>query len=369
MPGFELSVHPLSLPLTQTFATAVRSAATLHTVIVTLRDQSGHLGYGEIPLSKVTGVDANKAIAILEGPLGATLRSALNVADAFEVVARSDAPAPILSGLDCALWDLRAQQQAIPLWQLLGARPSPIYTDMTISVDTAQVNIAKAAELAEKGFNCIKVKIDDRPGTVDMLQGVRREVGESITLRVDANQALTVDQAVRLINGCDDAGVNLELVEQPVLARDIAGLAQVNMQVDTPVMADEAVWTLTDLSEVIERGAAGMVNLKLAKTGGITEALTMRDVALEAGLSVFIGCMLESEIGLGAAACLAASVRDRALGSSAGQHGAPSRYQDLDGGLWLAESPVRGGIRYEGQRVELPTQPGLGIEAVAGVSM
>jgi len=122
------------------------------------------------------------------------------------------------------------------------------------------------------------------------------------------------------------------------------------------VLADESVRTSDDLREVIRRRAAGLVNIKLAKTGGLAEAQLMAELAARNGIGVVVGCMMESSVGVGAAAALAASLGGTDV----------VRTHDLDAGLWQSTSPVRGGIRYDGAEVVLSSQPGLGIDGLAG---
>ena len=124
--------------------------------------------------------------------------------------------------------------------------------------------------------------------------------------------------------------------------------------VDTRVLADESVWDTRDVREVLRARAADDVNLKLAKTGGLTEALAMVTIAREAGLGVLIGCMMESHVAVGASAALASML-----------DGATTTAQDLDAGLWLSASPVAGGLAYRGPVLEAMTAPGLGIRGLA----
>ena len=111
-----------------------------------------------------------------------------------------------------------------------------------------------------------------------------------------------------MIRGWERAGVGLQLVEQPVAAGDVEGLASVRAAVDTRVLADEAVWDTRDLLEVLRCSAADDVNIKLAKTGGLSEALTMVDIARGAGLGVVVGCMMESHVAVAASAALATTL-------------------------------------------------------------
>ncbi|MDI5943238.1 enolase C-terminal domain-like protein, partial [Micromonospora sp. DH15] len=183
-------------------------------------------------------------------------------------------------------------------------------------------------------------------------RAVRAAVGPDVRIRLDANQGWTPREAVRVIRGIEDAGLGVELVEQPVSHWDLDGLAWVSDRVGLPVLADESVFGVRDLVEVIRRRAADMVNVKLAKCGGLHAARTLLDLAAEHGVGTVVGSMMESQVGLGAAASLVAA------------HGT-SAVSDLDAAWWLAWSPVRGGIRYDGATVVLPDAPGLGIDSVS----
>jgi L-alanine-DL-glutamate epimerase-like enolase superfamily enzyme len=135
------------------------------------------------------------------------------------------------------------------------------------------------------------------------------------------------------------------------------GLAYVTTRVDTPVMADEAVWTTRDLRELIRLRAADMINIKLAKCGGLREALELAKLARENNVVAIAGCMAESHVGIASAAALAS-----AMGGDARDE---SIAQDLDGGLLLMHSPVDGGVSYDGDRVTLSGLPGTGIGGVS----
>jgi L-alanine-DL-glutamate epimerase-like enolase superfamily enzyme len=156
----------------------------------------------------------------------------------------------------------------------------------------------------------------------------------------------------------------VELVEQPVAAGDWQGLAEVSAAVGTPVMADESVRTLADLQTLLRYRAAPMINIKLAKTGGLHHARRLLERATAEGIGVVIGCMLESPVGIAAAASLAA-IMGAGIDAGAGVGAGAGRDQDLDGGLWLRSSPVTGGARYEGKVIRLASGPGLGIGALS----
>ena len=134
-------------------------------------------------------------------------------------------------------------------------------------------------------------------------------------------------------------------------AGDLAGLSRVRANTDFPVLADESVRTTADLEALLQLSAADAINIKLAKTGGPSEARRLAGAARAEGLGVIFGCMLESSVGVGAAAALAADI-------------SPDLAHDLDGGLWLAEQPVHGGAVCEGPTISFPDLPGQGVTGI-----
>ena len=144
-------------------------------------------------------------------------------------------------------------------------------------------------------------------------------------------------------------GLDIELIEQPVLADDVEGLKYVTDNTLTPIMADESIFSAKDALRVLESRAADLINIKLMKSGGIHEALKINALAEMYGVECMVGSMIETKLGITAAAHFAASQPN------------VTRF-DFDAPLMLAEDIVAGGIVYEGRRVHLPETPGLGLD-------
>lgn len=356
MPVAEMTTHLVSAPLHTPFVTALRRTTTTDTVVVELIDERGNRGYGEAPqVWRVTGESLAGARACLDGPL----RDVLLGRDPDDLV-------PLLrevrgavvgnhgakAAADVALHDLAARRLGVPLARYLGGAARSVPTDVTLSVDTAEALAASAAARVADGFDVLKVKVGTDPvADVARVQAIRDAVGPAVRIRLDANQGWTPRQAVRAMRAIEDSGAGVELVEQPVAGHDVAGLAHVTAHIDTPTLADETVYGVRDLLAVIATRAADMVNVKLAKSAGIGPARTLLELATEAGMGTMIGSMMETHIGVGAAASLAAAYPTTAV-------------SDLDAAWWLAEPPVTGGIRYQAATVLLPDAPGLGIDAL-----
>lgn len=340
------------------FVTALRSTSTVETVVVEVVDSDGLHGLGEAPqVWRVTGESLAGAEACLHGPLrdvvmGRSVDDLTDLLRAVEVAVVANQGAK--AALDVALHDLAARRLGVSLPRFLGTSCHEVATDVTVSAGALDRLSQDARTRVKDGFAVLKLKVgtdaaSDVASDVARIRAVRDAVGPEVAIRVDANQGWTVRQAISVIRSLEDAGVGLEFVEQPVAAHDIDGLARVTQSVDTAVMADESVFGLRDLTAVIERGAADLVNVKLAKCGGLSVARALLALAAAHGLGTIIGSMMEGPIGVGAAASLVAAYPTTVV-------------SDLDAAWWLSASPVLGGLRYDGGTVTLPDSPGLGID-------
>lgn len=355
-----LRVLRVPSPLARPFVTAVRRTDHIDAVLVEMTDADGRRGWGEAAVSwRVTGESPQSVAAAVAGPLAEAVmgRDARDVELPKELSKAIWGNPAARSAVECALADLAAQQAGVRLADALAAgsqthAPRSIRTDMTLSAATPGALADMAAEHASAGFGCLKIKVTADTDTVAAVSAVRAAVGSSVDLRIDANQAWDERTAIRWIQACEDAGLGLAFVEQPVAADDLAALARVTAAVSTPVMADESVRSVRDVHAIAAQGAANLVNIKLAKTGGVGAAYAAAQIADAAGIGVIFGCMMESHVGLGAAAQLAAAF-------------APETVHDLDAALWLRQPPISGGIHYQGDRVVLSDATGMGITGLA----
>ena len=223
---------------------------------------------------------------------------------------------------------------------------------MTLSAGSAADLAAAAVQRVADGFSTLKMKVGTDAATdVARVRAVREAVGPDVTIRLDANQGWTPDEAVTVIRALERADLGVELVEQPVRGEDVEGLAAVRSRVGLPVMADEALYSLVDLERIIRLEAADLVNVKLAKCGSLGVALEQLRRATEAGLGTMVGSMMETAIGVGAVAAVAAAHPTSVV-------------DDLDAAWWAAASPVVGGVEYDGDRLVLSSSVGSGVAAV-----
>ncbi|HET6986696.1 MAG TPA: dipeptide epimerase [Kribbella sp.] len=348
----KLTTHLVSAPLHTPFVTALRTATHADSLLVEISD--GELsGWGEAPqVWKVTGESLAGAQACVEGPITTALNG-LSPDDLTEALRRVQNAAAgnfgAKAAVDVALHDLAARRRGQTLHGFLGSTVDVVRTDVTLSVGDADALAAAGRARVADGFDVLKVKVGtDAKADVERVRRVREAIGPGPTLRLDANQGWSRRDAVTAIRALEDAGCDIELVEQPVVAADLDGMAWVTDRVGTPILADESVYGVRDLVAVIRQGAADLVNVKLAKCGGLGPARTLLELAREHGLGMVVGSMMESHVGVGAAAALVSAYPTSAV-------------NDLDAAWWLRESPVAGGIRYEGSLIHLPSAPGLGV--------
>ncbi|MEV0561019.1 dipeptide epimerase [Dactylosporangium sp. NPDC050588] len=344
----EVRTHRVSAPFHTPFVTALRRATAAESLIVEVVDGDGRSGYGEAPqVWQVTGgsvAGAEACVQQLLGPL-ITGRDADDLTGNTRLVQRAaQRNEGAKAAVDVALHDLAARRLGLPLVRFLGGTATSVPTDVTLSagslVDAAHARVAE-------GFRVLKVKVGVG-GDLARVRELRAAVGPDVVLRLDANQGWTPREAVTVIRGIEDAGLDVELIEQPVSRHDLDGLAWVSDRVGVPILADEAVFGVRDLVEVIRRRAADLVNVKLAKCGGIGPARTLLDLAIAHDMGTLVGSMMETQVGVGAAASLVAAYGTTAV-------------SDLDAAWWLSSSPVQGGPVYERDRVHLPEAPGLGL--------
>jgi L-Ala-D/L-Glu epimerase len=237
-------------------------------------------------------------------------------------------PGAARNALDCALLDLEAKTSGRRAWNLLGRpAPQPCTTAYTISLGAAETMAAATAEAAHRPLLKIKLGAD---GVGPRIAAVRKSAPES-ELIVDANEAWTAENLEQNLAACAEAGVTL--VEQPLPAGQDGALARIRRPLT--VCADESVHDRASLDGLRARYDA--VNIKLDKTGGLTEALVMADAAHALGFDIMVGCMVATSLAMAPAMLLARQ----------------ARFVDLDGPLLLARDRD-GGLRYDGSLVYPP---------------
>ena len=352
----QIRLGKLSVPLRVPFKTALRTVERVEDIVVELHTDTGAVGYGEAP---PTGPITGDTTGGIVGGLVELIAPALigQEVDDFEAVTARVQKAGVhntsaKAAADMALWDLYGQLHGIPVHKLLGGARRQLVTDITISVNPPEQMARDARDAVARGYDCLKVKVGADPALdTARLAAVRRAVGDKICIRIDANQAWTPRQAVRILNEMQDKGLGLELVEQPVPAADLEGLAYVTRYSWVPVMADESVFSPADALRIFQTRAADYVNIKLMKCGGLTNALRIASAAEVCGVECMIGCMLEAKIAVNAAVELACA---RSVITKV----------DLDGPVLCSVDPVEGGAQFDERIITVSDAPGMGIRGI-----
>ncbi len=292
--------------------TISRGSRTEARVVSVSLTRDGHTGWGEcVPYARY-GETVAGVMAEIEACLAAypdLTRTALQTLMK---------PGAARNALDCALWDLEAKIAGKPAWELAGiGKPGPEITAYTLSLASPAEMEAKAAENAHRPL--LKIKLGGGGEDLDRLRAVRRGA-PGATIVVDANEGWTVDLYAEIAPLLIELGV--AMVEQPLPAGDDEALRGIDRPL--PVCADESCHDRASLAGLVSK--YDMINIKLDKTGGLTEALLMKSAAIEAGFKVMVGCMIGSSLGMAPATLVAQG----------------AAVTDLDGPLLLASDRAHG---------------------------
>jgi L-alanine-DL-glutamate epimerase-like enolase superfamily enzyme len=310
-------------PLAAAFVISRGAKTEAHVVVVELHDGL-HVGRGEaVPYTRY-GEGVDTVLAEIEGVRelieGGLDRASLHVALP---------PGAARNALDCALWDLEAKRAGKRVWELAGrARLDPVKTCYTISLGTAQAMGEAAHAAASRPM--LKLKIGG-PDDLDCVVAVRKAAPKT-RLVLDANEALSFDDLRRLAP--DFARLDVKLIEQPLKAGEDEALEGYASQV--PLCADESLHTRVELAACARR--YGCINIKLDKTGGLTEALALRDEAMALGLEIMAGCMVATSLSMAPAMLIAQG----------------AAFVDLDGPLLLSRDR-NPGLTYLGSMIKPPS--------------
>jgi L-alanine-DL-glutamate epimerase-like enolase superfamily enzyme len=341
------------LALTRPYTIAYQHIDSVENLFVQLKTDDGTIGLGVAsPAEDVTGEGRQKcrqALADnLEDLLSGTDIRYLKARLRDMEIAMSDTPAA-RAAIDMALHDLWAKHLGLPLVDLLGRVHRSLPTSITIGIGSIEESLEDATEYLGRGFRILKVKIGrSMEEDVERLHRIRQKTGRNIIIRVDANQGYSVDQFKNFLK--QTASLELELIEQPLPARDLAGMRRLPEAVRKKVAADESLLDARDLLACLGPPRPfGICNIKLMKCGGIAPAMQIAELAHLAGIDLMWGCMDESIVGIAAAL-------HAALASPA------TRYLDLDGHLDLARDLVTGGFVMQNGELGLTDNPGLGVE-------
>jgi len=346
----------LTAPLKNPFITSLRRVDALEDLVVIVECDDGSVGYGEgAPTPVITGETMGSMIAAIEHIkpfiVGRDIGAFDNIIHLVHSVILKNTTAK--SALEIALYDLKAKAEKQPLFQMLGGTQTKFKTDITISMNEIDKMIADSLNAVRLGYDTLKIKIGDNPKKdVERIIAIHNALDENIALRLDANQGWTAQESVTLLHALEKQDIIAEFIEQPVAADDIEGLRYIKERVQTPLLADESIFSVKDARILLEMQAIDYVNIKLAKTAGITQALELADLSREFGVKCMIGCMLEGPIAVAAGVHVASAKADIIT------------MLDLDAVSLLASHPVETSILFDESSIILSDDAGLGASCI-----
>lgn len=347
------TITPIELPLKEPFAIANETVESAENTFIRLETDTGLTGWGCATPDTVTQETNDTVIHAFNTTLKDILigKDPLRIHLLNELIEEKLKANPAAkAGVNIALYDLLGKNAQMPLYKLLGGYRDKIETTVTIGINSVDAMIEKAKEWVNQDFHCLKIKCGMDPDhDIEAVMGIRNAVGPSIKLRLDANEGYTLEKALRIIETLEKLGADIEILEQPTPAKYLYALKEVTAQCPVPIMADETAFTLRDSLKLIKMEIADMINIKLMKIGGITNAYKANIFAELADIPVMIGCMNESMGAMAAGVHFACALKN-------------VQYADLDSVLDFPSDIVKGGATYQDGYVIPSEKPGLGIE-------
>lgn len=328
----KLNTHEYDIHLINTFRTTHGARDVMQVLIV---DIDGGLGeaspvhyYGEDLVTVKNFID-KASIIIGDDPFQMERLSVdLERVAAFNYSAKA--------AVDMAIHDLVGKKLGIPLYRFFGITPRyDLPTSFTISISDPD-SMKKQTE-DNKGYHVYKVKVGV-PGDIEMVEAVRDATDSAI--RVDANEGWNVKEAIAKIKELEK--LEVEFIEQPLHRDDFDGYRILRSKTELPIIVDEGIFRSCDIPKYV--GLADGINIKLSKSGGLREAMKMISIARAHKMKIMIGCMVETSVGITAAAQIASLVD----------------YADLDGNILISDDPFKG-VEIEKGYLKLPEGPGLGV--------
>ena len=324
-------------------------------VLVRVHTDEGITGVGEVPPLPPLSPESQPVIIDVQKKW---LVPALLGMDPFEIEdiwKHMDFIAPTYSmakaAIDMALWDIMGKSLDMPVHRLLGgSKPEKIPNVGLVGIDEPEVVASVASEFVNEGYKGIRLKI--APGhDIECVAAVREAIGYDVDFRVDCNQGYRVSEAIKMIRDIEPYGI--EMVEQPTIWWDFNGLAEVAASVDTPIMAHESMYLLSDVKNLIDAGAVGVLGLKTYRPwGGITGARRLLEMARVMNIPCMFHDDLELSVSLAAATQIISAYRN-VITHKCELSGYPE---------WMGDDVTTESVRFEKGYVYVPDGPGLGVE-------
>lgn len=349
----KIELREIEMPLINSFETSFGTATGRRVLIVRVCDKDGASGWGECtamnhPFYNHETIDT--AWSIINGFI-APMLAAADVSSAAEVsveLAAIQGNRMATGAVETAVWDLESKLENKPLWQHLGGTKTEISCGVSIGLQKSpEVLLEVVSRELESGYQRIKLKI--KPGhDIELVKIIRKHFPD-IQLSVDANSAYRLNDDVKIFEELDD--YNLLMIEQPLEAGDLVDHAKLQKRLKTRICLDESITTLRDTRHALELDACRIINIKLGRVGGHSEAKAIQSYAENKNIPVWCGGMLET--GIGRAHNIAMSTLSGF--TLPGDVSASARYWEED----IIEPPVM--VSPQGT-ITVPTTPGIGYE-------
>ncbi|EGL83837.1 o-succinylbenzoic acid (OSB) synthetase [Caldalkalibacillus thermarum TA2.A1] len=356
----EINIHSVTLyrlrmALNAPFTTSFGTIAEKEFFVIEVQDEEGESGWGESvaftsPWYNEETVKTNEHMLedfLIPLLLEKTVRHPDEVSERFAPIRRNNMAKAALEG---AVWDLYAKKQQLPLARALGGEKQEIEVGISLGIQkTVQDLLKQIDRYVQEGYKRIKVKI--KPGwDVKVIREIRRHFPDTL-LMADANSAYRLEDAEHL-KALDE--FNLMMIEQPLAHDDIVDHAKLQAQLETPICLDESIHSLEDAKKSIELGSCKMINVKIGRVGGLTEAKKIHDYCQVKNIPLWCGGMLEA--GIGRAHNIALTTLSQFV--LPGDTAASSRYWQKD--IIEPEVTVHNGT------IKVPDKPGIGYEVDRG---
>ena len=347
----QVELYRLSIPLKEPFITSLGRDDSAQNVLVRISTSEGITGFGECsPYMSINGESQDTCFMV--GQYFAKLFKGKNALAIEERITDMDkliyGNSSIKSAFDMALYDIASQNAGVPLYKFLGGENNKtIITDYTVSIGEIDKMAADAVKIKNEGYPAIKIKLGQNgKKDVERMKAIRAAVGNDITLRIDANQGWSLEEAIETLNAL--APFDIQHCEEPIPRWDFMNLPRVKKASPIPIMADESCGDEHDAARLLDIDACDYFNIKLGKAGGIFKALKIVELAKKKNLHLQVGAFMESRLAMTAFAHFS-------LCSPLIEH------FDFDTALMFSEDPVTGGIIYEKNGVvKVPEAIGLG---------
>jgi len=346
-----IEIYKADIELKEPFKIAIMEIVSANSIFVKINTNEGIYGIGEAnPTWRITGETqlTNFEIAIDLARLLIN-KDPLNIEERIKEM--SDFlihNTTIRSAFDMALYDLLGKVAGLPLYAVLGGGKRSLFTDYTIGISTPDSMAEKAVYYKNQGLKAIKVKLGTtKEQDIEIIKKIRLAIGDELPIRIDANQGWDYKTATYVLKALEPMGI--EYCEQPVAHWDYENMRRVRNNTSIAIMADESLFDHHDAFKLACLGCCDYFNIKLAKSGGIHTALRINNIAESAGIYCMIGCMLETRLGLTAAAHVMSARTN-------------IRYADLDGYSFHKIDPIIGGANFNRGEIILPDTPGHGVD-------